>query len=150
MRRHLCGEHLFGNRRGRQQMPTSHSPLHTRASRSLCLGDGLLRAVESQRDCAVSRRRLGVRHGAKGGGRALSGRGTHCSPSLGAWRVVPPCCGCAHTRDFHFCTLVLTRRPHTLFPESAGWLQLLLHLLHHPHCPWHKPKLWRPKGEKRL
>ncbi len=35
---------------------------------------------------------------------------------------------------------MLPWQPYPLFPEGAGWLQLLLHLLHHSFRPWQLPQ----------
>ena len=42
--------------------------------------------------------------------------------------------------NFGFPAFMLPWQPYPLLPEGAGWLQLLLHLLHHSFRPWQFPQ----------
>ena len=46
----------------------------------------------------------------------------------------------AFERDETFRPIVFARRPHAVFLESAGWVRLLLQLLHDSASAWQKPE----------
>lgn len=124
-------KHMQRHRPGRQE----RAPGHTRSRTPVSIGHHhryrMLRPAQARRSGRYRGGRHGGRHQRQAPDRRIS-RQVDREPSSGLRHHSGP-------RPERIHAVVLARRPHTLFSQSAGRLRLLVQLLYDPCCPRAQP-----------